>query len=108
MTFVPTLNVAAAGQAAPYQLMSELYALDGEYPAALRTLAKAESLGVHNPNWNPPARRLLFLAKSSMASWTWAEAKRVVDPIGTDRWSDQLAVKYGMRDVFFCPVGGRW
>jgi DNA-binding CsgD family transcriptional regulator len=51
---------------------------------------------------------LLFLAKSSMASCTWTEVKRMFEPIGVDRWSDELALKYGMRDGLTCPVGGRW
>jgi LuxR family quorum sensing-dependent transcriptional regulator len=33
---------------------------------------------------------------------------RMLEPIGIDRWSDELALKYGMRDGFTCPVGGRW
>jgi LuxR family quorum sensing-dependent transcriptional regulator len=40
---------------------------------------------------------LLFLAKSSMASCTWTEVKRMLEPIGIDRWADELALKYGMR-----------
>jgi DNA-binding CsgD family transcriptional regulator len=51
---------------------------------------------------------LLFLAWSSMASCTWTEAKRTLQPVGVDRWPDELAIKYGMRDALSCPVGGRW
>ena len=29
-------------------------------------------------------------------------------PIGVDQWSYEVALKHGMRDGFFCPVGGRW
>ena len=54
----------APGEAAPHQLVSELYAIDREFPAALRALAKAESIGVQTPAWSPPARRLFFSAKS--------------------------------------------
>ena len=50
----------------------------------------------------------LFLARSSLASFTWTETKRMLEPIGIDRWADELALKYGMRDSFNCPVGGRW
>jgi LuxR family quorum sensing-dependent transcriptional regulator len=50
----------------------------------------------------------LFLARSSLASYTWTETKRMLEPIGVDRWCDELALKYGMRDGFTCPVGGRW
>ena len=28
--------------------------------------------------------------------------------MGIERWSIELALKYGMRDGFTCPVGGRW
>jgi len=50
----------------------------------------------------------LFLAKSSLASHTWTEVRRLFDPIGVDRWADELGLKYGMRDGLTCPVGGRW
>ena len=49
-----------------------------------------------------------FLARTSLASFTWTETKRMLEPIGMDRWADELALKYGMRDTFTCPVGGRW
>jgi LuxR family quorum sensing-dependent transcriptional regulator len=32
----------------------------------------------------------------------------MLDPVGIDRWSVDLAHKYGMRDGYACPVGGRW
>ena len=32
----------------------------------------------------------------------------LVQPIGVDRWGQELALKYGMRDGLTCPVGGRW
>jgi hypothetical protein len=54
----------ASDEAAPHQLMAELYAFDNEYPAALRQLAAAESIGVQTPAWSAPARRLVYLAKS--------------------------------------------
>jgi len=50
----------------------------------------------------------LHLARSSLASFTWTESMRLLEPIGIDRWSIELAHKYGMRDGFICPVGGRW
>jgi DNA-binding CsgD family transcriptional regulator len=31
-----------------------------------------------------------------------------MQPIGIDKWSFELALKYGMRDGLTCPVGGRW
>ena len=52
--------------------------------------------------------RQLFLAWSSLASYTWTEALRMFEPIGVDRWSHELGLKYGMRDGLTCPVGGRW
>jgi DNA-binding CsgD family transcriptional regulator len=53
-------------------------------------------------------RPVLCLARSSMASYTWTEVRRMLDPIGVDQWEYELALKYGMRDGFTCPVGGRW
>jgi LuxR family quorum sensing-dependent transcriptional regulator len=50
----------------------------------------------------------LFLARSSLASYTWTEVQRLLEPIGTDRWPYELGLKYGMRDGLTCPVGGRW
>jgi LuxR family quorum sensing-dependent transcriptional regulator len=50
----------------------------------------------------------LFLARTSLASFTWTEVRQLFEPIGIDRWSHELALKYGMRDGFTCPVGGRW
>jgi DNA-binding CsgD family transcriptional regulator len=32
----------------------------------------------------------------------------MVQPIGSDTWSYDLALKHGMRDGLTCPVGGRW
>ena len=51
---------------------------------------------------------LLFLAATSMAIHTWTEVRRMFQPIGIDKWSYDLAFKYGMRDGLTCPVGGRW
>jgi DNA-binding CsgD family transcriptional regulator len=53
-------------------------------------------------------RPLLFLARSSMGSYTWTEVMRMLEPIGIDRWAHELALKYGMRDGLTCPVAGRW
>jgi DNA-binding CsgD family transcriptional regulator len=50
----------------------------------------------------------LFLARSSLASFTWTETKHLIEPIGLDRWSDELALKHGIRDLYTCPIGGRW
>jgi DNA-binding CsgD family transcriptional regulator len=53
-------------------------------------------------------RPALFLARSSLACFTWTEVQRLFEPIGVDRWSFELGLKYGMRDGLSCPVGGRW
>jgi DNA-binding CsgD family transcriptional regulator len=53
-------------------------------------------------------RPMLFLATSSMTARTWTEVMRMLEPIGVDRWSLDLGLKYGMRDGFTCPAGGRW
>lgn len=50
----------------------------------------------------------LFLARSSLASYTWTEVQQLFEPVGIDRWAYELALKYGMRDGLTCPVGGRW
>jgi hypothetical protein len=31
----------------------------------------------------------------------------MLDPIGADRWSPQIARKYGIREALFVPVAGR-
>jgi DNA-binding CsgD family transcriptional regulator len=53
-------------------------------------------------------RPILFLAQSCMASYTWTEVRRMLEPIGIDQWTHELALKYGMRDGLTCPIGGRW
>jgi LuxR family quorum sensing-dependent transcriptional regulator len=53
-------------------------------------------------------RPVLFMAKSSLATYTWTEVSRLLEPIGVDRWFFDLALKYGMRDGLTCPIGGRW
>jgi DNA-binding CsgD family transcriptional regulator len=53
-------------------------------------------------------RPVLFLARSSMGSYTWTEARRLFQPTGIDQISFDLALKHGMRDGFTCPIGGRW
>src|SRR4029453_11809210 len=53
-------------------------------------------------------RPALFLAGFSMASHPWTEVRRLMQPIGIDKWSYELCLKYGMRDGLMCPVGGRW
>jgi DNA-binding CsgD family transcriptional regulator len=53
-------------------------------------------------------RPMLFLARSSLASYSWTEVTRMLQPVGVDRWTYELALKYGMRDGLTCPIGGRW
>ena len=55
---------AAQGESAPFVLIAELMALDGEYPGALQALAKAESLGVQNPLLAVPVRRFFYQSKA--------------------------------------------
>jgi DNA-binding CsgD family transcriptional regulator len=50
----------------------------------------------------------MMMAKSSLMSCTWTETMKMLDPIGIDRWSHDLALKYGMRDGLTCSVGRRW
>ena len=50
----------------------------------------------------------IMLAKVSMAPFTQSELMQKLEPLGIDRWSIELALKYGIRDGLTCPVGGRW
>jgi LuxR family quorum sensing-dependent transcriptional regulator len=50
----------------------------------------------------------IMMARVSLAPYTWSESNRMLEPIGVDRWPYELALKYGMRDGFTCPVGARW
>jgi LuxR family quorum sensing-dependent transcriptional regulator len=50
----------------------------------------------------------LMTARICLAPFTWTELSRMLDPVGADRWPFELALKYGMRDGYICPVGGRW
>jgi DNA-binding CsgD family transcriptional regulator len=53
-------------------------------------------------------RPLFFMALASLASYTWTDVSRMLQPVGIDRWTYDLALKYGMRDGLTCPIGGRW
>jgi LuxR family quorum sensing-dependent transcriptional regulator len=53
-------------------------------------------------------RPILFLARSSLAVHTWTEGRRMFEPVGVDRWSYELALKYGMRDGLTCSIASRW
>lgn len=49
-----------------------------------------------------------MFAQLSIAPFTMSELMRMLEPLAIDRWPFDLALKYGMRDRFNCPVGGRW
>ncbi len=49
-----------------------------------------------------------MLARMSLGPHTATESLQMLEPIGVDRWGFELAQKYGARDMFSCPVGGRW
>jgi len=49
-----------------------------------------------------------MLARMSLGPHTATESLQMLEPIGVDRWGFELALKYGVRDMFSCPVGGRW
>ncbi len=49
-----------------------------------------------------------MMARSSLGPQTATENLQMLEPIGADRWGFELALKYGVRDMFSCPVGGRW
>lgn len=52
---------------------------------------------------------LIAMARHCLAPLTWTECLKIFEPIGIDRWSYELGLKYGMRDGLTCPVGGaRW
>jgi DNA-binding CsgD family transcriptional regulator len=49
-----------------------------------------------------------LLARTSLVPHTWTESMRLLQPLGVNRWGYEVALKYGMRDGLYCPVGGRW
>jgi LuxR family quorum sensing-dependent transcriptional regulator len=49
-----------------------------------------------------------MLARMSLGPHTATESLQRLEPIGVDRWGFELALKHGVRDMFSCPVGGRW
>lgn len=82
-------------------------------------IEKGRTLFLHNsvsPNWWNEYRELsqkypgaaLTVAQLSLAPFTISELVRKLEPLGIERWSIELALKYGMRDGLTCPVGGRW
>ncbi|HEX2843496.1 response regulator transcription factor [Hyphomicrobium sp.] len=49
-----------------------------------------------------------MFSQLSLAPFTMSELMRILEPLGAERWPFELGLKYGMRDRFNCPVGGRW
>jgi DNA-binding CsgD family transcriptional regulator len=50
----------------------------------------------------------ITFAQLSMAPFTLTDIMRMMEPLGIDRWPIELALRYGIRDSFNCPVAGRW
>lgn len=50
----------------------------------------------------------LMLAQLALAPFSVTETMRKLEPLGSDRWAHELALKFGMRDGITCPIGGRW
>jgi DNA-binding CsgD family transcriptional regulator len=50
----------------------------------------------------------IMMAKTSLVAYTWTETMQMLEPIGTERWPYELALKYGIRDALTCCVGQRW
>jgi len=59
-------------------------------------------LGARSPAPSDIAARL------ALAPFTFCEMMKTLEPIGVDRWALELNLKYGIRDTFACPIGGRW
>lgn len=47
-------------------------------------------------------------ARLALAPFTLADIMKSLEPIGIDRWASELNLKFGIRDSFGCPIGGRW
>jgi DNA-binding CsgD family transcriptional regulator len=48
------------------------------------------------------------LGRLALTPFTFAETMKLLGPIGIDRQTAELNLKYGVRDIFTCPIGGRW
>ena len=44
----------------------------------------------------------------ALAPFSLSELMKSLEPIGIDRWAVELNLKHGIRDLFGCPIGGRW
>src|SRR6478736_6273904 len=51
---------------------------------------------------------MLVLTQMALAPFSVSEVMTQLEPLGVERSSLELALKYGMRDGLTCPVGGRW
>jgi DNA-binding CsgD family transcriptional regulator len=82
-------------------------------------IEKGRTLFLHRsvpPNWWNEYQELsqtspgagLLVGQLALAPFTISELVRKLEPLGLERWSVELALKYGMRDGLTCPVGGRW
>lgn len=47
-------------------------------------------------------------ARLALAPFTLADILKSLEPLGIDRWAHELNLKFGIRDSFGCPIGGRW
>ena len=47
-------------------------------------------------------------ARLALGPFTLSELMKSLEPIGIDRWAVELNLKHGIRDLFGCPIGGRW
>lgn len=65
------------GEAVPHLQMSELYAADHDYPAAIRALNTADSIGVQIPAFSAASSRMILLGKSG----NYAGAARLADSL---------------------------
>ncbi len=50
----------------------------------------------------------ISMAQFALAPFTMSELMKMLEPLGVERWPIELAMKYGIRDSFNCPIGGRW
>jgi len=79
--------VASPGDAEAHRTLARIEELDGHIPAALRSLATAESLGVETRWESVAARRMVLLARLGRV----AEARRLADSLATATYFDSVA-----------------
>jgi len=86
-TWVGRWLVASPGDAEAHRELARIEELDGHIPAALRSLATAESLGVETRWEAVAARRMVLLAKMGRV----AEARRLADSLASATYFDSVA-----------------